>query len=105
MLSGCGGEKRYSGEFYGAFDTVVTVTAYCASQEEFDGLFSQTEEELLRPVSYTHLYAAGQQPGPDEMGGHRHACHGPYPGGVPFQGFRPAANGTAGNKRRISAGD
>ena len=46
MLSGCGGEKRYSGEFYGAFDTVVTVTAYCASQEEFDGLFSQTEEEL-----------------------------------------------------------
>ena len=56
MLSGCGGEKRYSGEFYGAFDTVVIVTAYCASQEEFDGLFSQTEEELLRLSRLYDIY-------------------------------------------------
>ena len=56
MLSGCGGEKRYSGEFYGAFDTVVTVTAYCASQKEFDGLFSQAEEELLRLSRLYDIY-------------------------------------------------
>lgn len=56
MLSGCGGEKRYSGEFYGAFDTVVIVTAYCVSQEEFDGLFSQAEEELLRLSRLYDIY-------------------------------------------------
>lgn len=56
MLSGCGGEKRYSGEFYGAFDTVVIVTAYCASQEEFDGLFSQAEEELLHLSRLYDIY-------------------------------------------------
>ena len=50
-LSGCGkrssGGERFSAQIYGAFDTVVTVTAYCRDQAVFDALKNEMQEELL----------------------------------------------------------
>lgn len=49
------GEKleKFSGYVFEAFDTVITVTAYCPSQEEFDRLLETAESEFLR---YHRLY-------------------------------------------------
>ena len=56
MLSGCGGEKRYSGEFYGAFDTVVTVTAYCAPKRNLTGFFPRRKKSFCAcPSSMTSM--------------------------------------------------
>lgn len=41
-------QERYSGYIFDAFDTVITVTAYCASQEEFDALLKTAEDEFTR---------------------------------------------------------
>ena len=54
-LAGCGvssSEKnddsgRYSAEYYDCFDTVIVVTAYCDSQEEFDALSDQIHQKFL----------------------------------------------------------
>lgn len=49
------GEKleKFSGYVFEAFDTVITVTAYCPTQEDFDGLLSLAQSEFLR---YHRLY-------------------------------------------------
>lgn len=58
-LTGCGmsasapfGSKpaaeKYSKYIFDAFDTVITVTAYCESQAEFDALMQTAEEEFMR---------------------------------------------------------
>ena len=53
-LSGCGvlssskGLQRYSESYYDCFDTVISVTAYCSSQEEFGSLSEELHGELLR---------------------------------------------------------
>ena len=62
LLSGCGGvaaepeplpqpespKEKYTGTMYDAFDTIITVTAYCDSQEQFDALMDTAETEFLR---------------------------------------------------------
>jgi thiamine biosynthesis lipoprotein len=52
LLAGCGvdtGYAKYSGTFFGTFDTVVKVVGYARDQAEFDGYFAyvQTRFEAL----------------------------------------------------------
>jgi len=42
-----GGKERFSSTFYDAFDTVITITAYCSSQEEFDKLFETAKSMYI----------------------------------------------------------
>ena len=52
-ISGCGilpsgnSLEPYSAEFYDCFDTVISITAYCENQAEFDALAAEIHEELL----------------------------------------------------------
>lgn len=62
LLAGCGGAaaepktasvpepemEKFTGTIYDAFDTIITVTAYCDSQERFDALMDTAEAEFLR---------------------------------------------------------
>ena len=60
VLTGCGGPalpagaeangalQKFSGYLFDAFDTVITVTAYCKDQTQFDGYMEAAEEEFLR---------------------------------------------------------
>lgn len=45
--------EKFSGYVFEAFDTVISVTAYCGSQEEFDRLMATARNEFLR---YHRLY-------------------------------------------------
>ena len=40
LAGGCavGGPQRYTEEFYGAFDTVITLTAYLEEEQDFEQL-------------------------------------------------------------------
>ena len=38
---------RYSGYIFDAFDTVITVTAYCSSQDKFDALLKSAEDGFM----------------------------------------------------------
>lgn len=40
--------EKYSGYIFDAFDTVITVTAYCADQESFDALMDTARSEFMR---------------------------------------------------------
>lgn len=54
--AGCSLRRRvYTRDFFDTFDTVVTVSAYSASQAEFDALFSLVQGEFTR---LHHLYNA-----------------------------------------------
>ena len=67
-LSGCGisalpaetGAKgkpeKYSGYMFDAFDTTITVTAFCESQEEFDGYMDAAKGEFLRYHQLFDIY-------------------------------------------------
>lgn len=56
LLSGCGAERRYSREFYGLFDTVITVTAADASPASFDRRCGALYEELSAYHRLTDAY-------------------------------------------------
>lgn len=45
--------EKFSGYVFEAFDTVISVTAYCESQEDFDRLMDTAQSEFLR---YHRLY-------------------------------------------------
>lgn len=48
-MSGCsGGIKKYTDQRFELFDTVIIVTAYCQSQQEFDALSSAAFDEFAR---------------------------------------------------------
>ena len=55
LAVGCGsrGPQKYTGEFYGTFDTRVQVTAYSESQQEFEAFFQQVEQRMNH---YSQLY-------------------------------------------------
>lgn len=40
--------RKFSGYVFEAFDTVITVTAYCTDQAEFDALIASAQDELMR---------------------------------------------------------
>lgn len=48
LLSGCGNQEyeRYRGEFYGTFDTVVTLVGYVQNEKDFDQYLSYTQERF-----------------------------------------------------------
>ena len=63
LLSGlcaCGEKKpallKYSNTFFDAFDTVITITAYCDSEETFNGLFETSEAEFIRYHKLFDIY-------------------------------------------------
>ncbi|HHY81932.1 MAG TPA: FAD:protein FMN transferase [Clostridiales bacterium] len=49
FMVGCRTEKyeKYSGSFFGSFDTYTTVVGYCRSQEEFDRYLDQIESRFM----------------------------------------------------------
>ena len=55
LLGACGqtGPQKFSGSFFGVFDTVVQVTGYADTREEFDRYLSLIEEEFIR---YNQLF-------------------------------------------------
>lgn len=51
MLSSCAPKKkltRFTDVYYDAFDTVISIIAYCESRQEFDALSEQVHSEFLR---------------------------------------------------------
>jgi len=48
-----GGKEKFSETFFDAFDTVITITAFCESKEEFDTLFNTAKEMF---TSYHKLF-------------------------------------------------
>ena len=59
-LTGCGSSasggtelQKFTGYVFEAFDTIITVTAYCESQEDFDRLMETAREDFVR---YHRLY-------------------------------------------------
>lgn len=58
FTSGCSlwGPKKYTAEFYGAFDTVVKITAYADSQADFDRLAQSAQDQLLHLSQLYDIY-------------------------------------------------
>ena len=59
-LCACGKPQKYSAESYDAFDTVISVTAYCRSSAEFDKLSGQAFArfaELSRKLDIYYEYS------------------------------------------------
>lgn len=48
--------EKFSGYIFDAFDTVITVTAYCESQEDFDSLMDVARSEFLRYHQLFDIY-------------------------------------------------
>lgn len=49
---------KYTGYVFEAFDTIITVTAYCETQEAFDDLMDTAEAEFLRYHQLFDIYSA-----------------------------------------------
>lgn len=58
FTSGCSllGPKKYTAEFYGAFDTVVKITAYADSRADFDRLAQSAQDQLLHLSQLYDIY-------------------------------------------------
>ncbi len=57
FLAGCSpAPKRYNAVYTDVFDTVTEFTAYCSSQEEFDGMSERVHGELLRLHEIFDIY-------------------------------------------------
>lgn len=50
------GPKKYTAEFYGAFDTVIKITAYGDSQADFDRLAQSAQAQLTRLSQLYDIY-------------------------------------------------
>lgn len=48
--------EKFTGYIFDAFDTVISLSAYCASQEEFDGYRRLAEDEFLRWHKLCDIY-------------------------------------------------
>lgn len=60
-LTGCQKDlQKYTKEVYGAFDTVIQITAYAEDQAQFDGLAQLAEDELLRLSRLYDIYTPYQ---------------------------------------------
>lgn len=59
-LPGCQRQRKYTREIYGAFDTVIQLTAYASGQQEFDRMAQLAEEELLRLSRIYDIYTPYQ---------------------------------------------
>ena len=55
LAGGCavGGPQRYTEEFYGAFDTVITLTAYLEDEQDFEQLAQLAQQRL---TAYSQMY-------------------------------------------------
>lgn len=58
LAGGCawGGPKKYTAEFYGAFDTVIQITAYAESQTDFDQLVQEAQQQLTHLSQLYDIY-------------------------------------------------
>ncbi|MCH5278324.1 MAG: FAD:protein FMN transferase [Christensenellaceae bacterium] len=55
-ISACAGLNRYSYTFLGAFDTSVTITAFCKNESDFEKLCTTVEAEMLSYHRYFDIY-------------------------------------------------